>query len=780
MPRSRWKRPRIRAELLVALTALSQPAFAAPPPDWFGLGCPVAAPQAVPPQVSQQLLVLVHTEPGAAGSEEILLATPDGEIWAQAPNFATWGLRVQDTEARIEYGTSWYRLSAVGRLIFRFDHCRQELWLDSSLVPRNRRLFAASHTRAPALSKVNEPGGFLNLDTQYVGIAHDDRFAGQAELGFFDRAGFGLSSLLNDGSRTVRLENSLTLDRPEWRERFRLGDSISRAGILGRSVRFGGIQWGSDFSLQPDLITFPLPSVQGLARLPSAVDVYVDQSLRARQDVPSGPFELTNLPVVSGAGELQLVVRDALGRSQIISYPFYASPLLLRKGLPDYSLQGGWLRQNFGAVSADYGEGFVAGTLRRGLSDHLTGEVRADALSGQQTAGVALTGAAPGFGAWTAGLSASHSRQGTGALAVLAHEYLSRFWSYAAEARFGSPAFVQIGDTVGDLRHSTALRFGFSPHANGSLSVFYIAQNRRMQQKLDLFGLNYSWNLSRAWFFNAGVTRSRTAALDQTAALTLNYQWDGRSTATLQRDQGNSGVALTRISLQSNAPGPLGVGYRLFAEDSILARNGAGVRWGTGKGIITGDIEQVGGVSGQRLGFATGIAALGKDFFWTRPVTGSFAVVDSGSVSQVRVYSENRLVGRTDAGGVLLVPDLRAFEANQLQIDVNDVPVAYEVPALTAEVRPPARSGVRALLAARPSRNVALRVELAGGQAPPAGAQVKLDGVPASLPLGYGGIAYVTAAPGRHVLELRWPQGTCRAEFELASAAVPVMCREEN
>ena len=154
--------------------------------------------------------------------------------------------------------------------------------------------------------------------------------------------------------------------------------------------------------------------------------------------------------------------------------------------------------------------------------------------------------------------------------------------------------------------------------------------------------------------------------------------------------------------------------------------------------------------------------------------------MDSGSVSQVRVYSENRLVGRTDAGGVLLVPDLRAFEANQLQIDVNDVPVAYEVPALTAEVRPPARSGVRALLAARPSRNVALRVELAGGQVPPAGAQVKLNGVPASLPLGYGGIAYVTAAPGRHVLELRWPQGTCRAEFELASAAVPVMCREEN
>lgn len=322
-----------------------------------------------------------------------------------------------------------------------------------------------------------------------------------------------------------------------------------------------------------------------------------------------------------------------------------------------------------------------------------------------------------------------------------------------------------------------------------------------MQQKLGIFGLNYSWSLARSWFFNAGVTRSLTATSDHTLALTLNHQWDSRSTATLQRDQSNSGIALTRVSWQKSAPGPLGVGYRLFAEDGALARNGASIRWGTGKGIVTGDIEQVDGVNGQRLGFATGIAALGTDFFWTRPVNGSFAVVDTGSVSQVRVYSENRLVGRTDPDGVLLVPELRAFEANQLQIDVNDVPVAYEVPTLAAEVRPPARSGVRVLLAARPSQNIALRVELTSGGTPPAGAQVKLDGVPAFLPLGYGGAAYVSAAPGRHVLELRWPQGVCRAEFELAAviargatalapgasgaqqpapATLPIVCREES
>ncbi len=785
MPRSPWKRPRVCAELFAALIALSQPAFAAPPPDWFGPGCPTAAPFAAQPQDSQKLLVLVRTEPDVPGSEEILLVTPDGEFWAQAPSFAAWELHVPAVAPRIEQGVSWYRLSAVPQLIFRFDHCTQELWLDSSLVSRDRKRYTVSSNRLPAIGKVNEPGGFLNLDAQYVGIAEEDRIAGQIELGIFDRGGFGLSSLLNDGHRTVRLENSLTLDRPERRERFRLGDSISRAGILGRSVRFGGIQWGSDFSLQPDLITFPMPNVRGLARLPSAAEIYVDQSLRARQDVPAGPFELTHLPVVSGAGELQLVLRDALGRSQIVSYPFYASPLLLREGLSDYSLQGGWLRQSFGAVSAAYDDGFLAGTLRRGLSDRLTAELRADALSGQQTVGTALTGAAPGFGAWTAGISASHSARGIGTLTVLAHEYLSRSWSFAAEARFGSPAFVQLGDPVGDLRRSETLRFSFSPHPQGSLSAFYLGQDRRTQEKISIFGLNYSWNLARSWFFNAGATRSMTATEERMVMLTLNYQWDSHTTASLQRDQSSNGIALNRASWQSSAPGPLGVGYRLFAEDGALARNGASIRWGTGKGVATGDIERINGTTGRRLGFATGITALGSDFFWTRPVTGSFAVVDTGSVPQVRVYSENRLVGRTDEDGVLLVPELRAFEVNQLRIDVNDVPIAYDVPALAADVRPPARSGVRVLLAAQPSSNVMLRVSMANGGPPPTGAQVNLDNVPAPLPLGYGGVAYVSAGPGRHVLELRWQQDMCRAEFELAaqqdsSAALPVLCREES
>ena len=37
----------------------------------------------------------------------------------------------------------------------------------------------------------------------------------------------------------------------------RLGDSISGASGWGGAVRFGGVQWATNFSVQPDFVTFP-------------------------------------------------------------------------------------------------------------------------------------------------------------------------------------------------------------------------------------------------------------------------------------------------------------------------------------------------------------------------------------------------------------------------------------------------------------------------------------------------------------------------------------------
>ena len=87
----------------------------------------------------------------------------------------------------------------------------------------------------------------------------------------------------------------------------------------------GGLQAQSNFSLRPDLITAPLPTLGGSAAVPSTVDVYVNNIKTFSQSVGAGPFSVSNVPLISGAGNAELVIRDSAGHEIKSTTPFYAS-----------------------------------------------------------------------------------------------------------------------------------------------------------------------------------------------------------------------------------------------------------------------------------------------------------------------------------------------------------------------------------------------------------------------------------------------------------------------
>jgi outer membrane usher protein len=114
------------------------------------------------------------------------------------------------------------------------------------------------------------------------------------------------------------------------------------------------VQLTSDFSLRPDLVTFPLPSVSGVAAVPSTVDVLVNGNRLLSQQVKAGPFQIPQLPVVTGAGTVSMAVTNALGQQVNVELPFYASSSLLKPGLQTFSAAAGLVRNNWGLVSNDY------------------------------------------------------------------------------------------------------------------------------------------------------------------------------------------------------------------------------------------------------------------------------------------------------------------------------------------------------------------------------------------------------------------------------------------
>ena len=71
-------------------------------------------------------------------------------------------------------------------------------------------------------------------------------------------------------------------------------------------------------------------------------------------------------------GEVRYVVRDAFGREQSTSSPYFMSASLLGKGISDYTYSVGAQRNAFGTKSFDYGKLSFLGTHRYGVTNHLT------------------------------------------------------------------------------------------------------------------------------------------------------------------------------------------------------------------------------------------------------------------------------------------------------------------------------------------------------------------------------------------------------------------------
>ena len=119
-------------------------------------------------------------------------------------------------------------------------------------------------------------------------------------VGVFSQTGI-LSdrSLTGGGTDALRLETSWTYSDPGSLVSYRAGDLISSGLAWTRPVRLGGLQVQRNFGLRPDLITLPLPGVTGSAAVPSTVDIFVNGTKTISQDVGSGPFRITNIPILT-------------------------------------------------------------------------------------------------------------------------------------------------------------------------------------------------------------------------------------------------------------------------------------------------------------------------------------------------------------------------------------------------------------------------------------------------------------------------------------------------
>jgi outer membrane usher protein len=739
------------------------------------------------------LAASVGSPPGAAALDERILEvringvvadpggivriTADGGLLVAAEDASRWRLLVDESRLVADAGESYLRLDAVPGIQAELDTAGSQL----NLIAEPAALVTAEHALGSSLAprpEVSGSGAFVNYDLLLQQATVESGNGAQLRLGAFGRFGLLTSehALSSAGEESaLRLMSTLRRDFPDSMTTLRIGDFASAPGSFGRAALLGGVQWGTNFGLQPGLVTFPFQSLAGEAALPSTVDVYLNGALRDRIETPAGPFEIAQIPVVTGQGTLRMVVSDALGRSVAIEQPFFASARMLRPGLHEQSWELGALREDYGIASNRYGRAVAITTHRWGLNDRLTAEMRAEVLRDQGTVAAGLATSAGSHGILLAGLAYGGGPDAAGGRALLGYQGQWGAFSLGAEVTYAETAFRQVGDGAGPIAPPStlaALNLGWSDERAGSLGLAIVAERSRSGEDSEVVNLSWSRQLGARGL--AALTYFEDFAGEGRRGVSLTYMQSigdrTSSSLTMNQEDGESARAVAEV--QRALDRDPGWGWRLRADER--GDGSAELAWQRERGIYRAGGDSLGGEARAFVAATGGLVWYSGAVLPARRVESAFGLVRVPGMAGVRVYFENELFGVTDERGELLLPALRPYQANEIRIEVEDLPFDAVVATDRRVSVPYFGSGVVIEFPARIERSATMNLRLPDGRPVPAGARLQIAGA-AGAPVGEDGYAFVSVPAGRSRLLARWGDGVCDAwlEFPAGEEALP-------
>jgi len=710
-------------------------------------------------------------------------ATPDDAL-VSVEDLEKSGLRGLGGAREPHDGREYVSLRSLAPEVeFRFD--AQALALHVVVPPRfleTTEIDLRPTLRPPGMVLRKDTSGFLNYSVSGDG---QGAVSGAAELGVSVRGNLAFSglSVLPD-QRVVRGLSYLIIDDPDRMRRLQIGDAAAVSSALGGSALLAGFSLTREFSLDPYFVRQPLPRLSGAILSPSTLEVYVNGTLVRHEAIAPGPFEVRNLPVASGVGEVSYVVRDAFGRTQDFASPYYAAAGVLANGISDYAYHLGFRRSGFGQESADYGPPELLARHRIGFGDWLTAGYRFESAlqrsggtsllaSGGPTAAFALP-----VGELDADLAASADGSSTGAAASLSYTVFTRRLSAGGTVRamtdhyanLALPAYVDrpILQLTGSVGAPIVPRLNLT--LQGQLNAM---RDSGLSSALTLRG---DVHLSKALSVSLSASRLRTAGTEPQwlAFATLIYSFGGGTTADLGGTAG-TGMASTTAGVQKSLPLGEGWGYQLRSTlDRDQAASGLGqVQYQGPYGTYMATYDRSAGSNGGTGTAAGALILLDGSLMAGRPVQEGFALLQVPGVEGVRGYLNNQEIGRTNGSGNLLVPSLQPYYGNRLRIGDADVPIDYQIGATEQVVATGVRAGalVRFDVERVTSVKGLVRVDMGGQPTVPAFGELTVDARFRS-PLGADGQFWFSDLPvGVHAAHVEFRDGTCRFELVVPKSA---------
>ncbi|MDQ9028902.1 fimbria/pilus outer membrane usher protein [Acinetobacter nosocomialis] len=720
----------------------------------------------------------------------------DGKLYIRSGDLKT--LRVKMDEHIPD--SQWVCINELKGIQFKYLENEQSLNLQvpASMLTGYSVELSGQQTTSSGLLKMKPLNAAILNYSLYHTITNDESiFSGSAEGIFNSALGNFSSGVLYNGSnetsysheKWVRLESKWQYVDPEKVRIYTLGDFISNSSDWGSSVRLAGFQWSSAYTQRGDIVTSALPQFSGSAALPSTLDLYVNQQKIYSGLVPSGPFDIKQLPFISG-NEVTLVTTDATGQQIITKKPYYFSSKILAKGINEFSVDVGVPRYNYGLYSNDYDDAtFASGAIRYGYSNSLTlsGGVEAS-TDGLTNLGTGFAKNLFGVGVINADIAASQYKDENGYSALVGLEgrisknisfntsYRKVFDNYFDLARVSQIRYLKDNQMSAEpqnyLSYSALadeiIRAGINYNFYAGYGV-YVGYNqiKYSDNSYKLLSANLSGSLNKNWGFYSSAYKDYENHKDYGIYFALRYTPSTRTNAITSVSSDSGRLTYRQEVFVLSEPKINSFGWGGYVErDQDAHTNNASIygSYRARAAYLTGRYNRIGDNDQVALS-ATGslVAAAGRIFAANEIGDGYAVVTNAGPQSQIINGGIN--LGTTDKSGRFLIPSLMPYRENHIYLDPSYLPLNWNVKSTDQKTVVGYRQGTLVDFGAHQVISGLVRIVDKNNTPLLPGYSVRINGQQDAL-VGYDGEVFVPNLLRQNKLEVDLlDHGSCQVNF---------------
>lgn len=608
-------------------------------------------------------------------------------------------------------------------------------------------------------------GVFLNYDLTLSNLPDIQSIVGVQDLNYFTQEGilhntfyirheipkkgsFENNYKKKSRSKIVRFNTNWTSDDYDNLARWRIGDSVTKPADWSGSSRFFGIQYSTNFSVRSNLVTYPLIDFNGRAELPSTIDIYANSLHMFSKKSRTGDYELANIAVPTGQGELEIKTKDITGKIQTFILPYYIPPNLLAKDLCDFSYEVGMQRQNFGNEESYYKNLIINANYIKGITNKWTGAIHYESLKDQATIGTSHYVQLGHYGVLSTAVATNINNLSKSQKLQLGYSYEGRQFNYDSNITFSGTKYQDV--YVHPHRNPTSTNFhssiGYHNNKLGSFYlnfiVSYLQNSHHKQDKIKVVSGGYIRHLP----FNTIIRMTIGSNLGRNeksnfGSISFFKNWGSRGLEISNSYKNKESIK--RLNYSSPVNKPLGWGYRANLTKGKTNDYDLQLDKKSQKVDTSVYLYNYGGEHTQQIGFTGSVVMMDKNLYLTKSIYDSLALVRVGDLENIPVYFNNLKTGYTNSKGKILIPNIISYVPSEIRLDPKKLPLDTNIDTTVITVAPKSRSGVIVDFDVKKIRSVEVVLLDSAKQIIPFDQEVKIDNITEELFVGYEGKLYI-------------------------------------